>query len=312
MAAKIPPFEALPLRKDGPPGNAWGLFGDDDQLGRLNLLTPEVVKAAAGEIQVGTRISLDWDLDKPKVPGYDRQTFRHRIINKAPSTENDDAVEFNTQGGSQWDGLRHFDEGYQNYQTFYNGRTQEDFKVGDDLGINVWVDNGGIVGRGVLLDWADWAAKNGIDANPFRSAPVELKHLEHIVEERKIEFRSGDILFIRVGFTKAYDELPPHELQDFFVKANSHFVGLEATKDSLRWLWEKQFAAVASDSPAFERGPVNASFNHPDVNIHQWCLGGWGLPIGELFDLEKLAQECRRLDRWSFFVSSIPLKSRDS
>lgn len=128
------------------------------------------------------------------------------------------------------------------------------------------------------------------------------------MEERKIEFRSGDILFIRVGFTKAYDELPPHELQDFFVKANSHFVGLEATKDSLRWLWEKQFAAVASDSPAFERGPVNASFNHPDVNIHQWCLGGWGLPIGELFDLEKLAQECRRLDRWSFFVSSIPLK----
>ena len=103
-----PPFEALPLRKDGPPGNAWGLFGDDDELGRLNLLTPEVVKVAAGEIQVGTRISLDWDLDRPKVAGYGRQNFRHWIINKAPRTVNDDAVEFNTQGGSQWDGLRHY------------------------------------------------------------------------------------------------------------------------------------------------------------------------------------------------------------
>ncbi len=117
---QIPPFEALPLRKDGPPGNAWGLFGDDDQLGRLNFLTPAVVKSAASEIQTGTRVSLDWDLDKPKVPGYGSQTFRHQIINKAPSTENDDAVAFNTQGGSQWDGLRHFGK---SLPSTYNLRT---------------------------------------------------------------------------------------------------------------------------------------------------------------------------------------------
>lgn len=159
-----------------------------------------------------------------------------------------------------------------------------------------------------MLDWADWAARNGIDTNPFRSAPVELKHLERIVVESNIELRAGDILFLRVGFTKAYAELPSLEHHDLFVKVDSNFVGLEATEDSLRWLWEKQFAAVASDSPAFERGPVEGPFNHPDVNIHQWCLGGWGLPIGELFDLERLAQECRRLGRWSFFVSSVPLK----
>ncbi|RYO80309.1 hypothetical protein DL762_007722 [Monosporascus cannonballus] len=297
---EIPAFDSLPLQKDGPPGNAWGLFGADDQLGRLNFLTPEVVKAAASEIQVGTRVSLDWDLDKPRVPGYNRQTFRHRILNKAPSTQNDDVVEFNTQGGSQWDGLRHF--GYQSYEKFYNGRTQDNFSVGDDMGINIWVENGGIVGRGVLLDWADWAVKNGIDPDPFRSAPVELKHLKRIVEDCNIEFRSGDILFVRVGFVRAYEELPSEEHDGLFTKADSRFVGLEATQDSLRWLWEKQFAAVVSDSPAFERGPINGPFNHPDVNIHQWCLAGWGMPIGELFDLERLAQECRRLGRWSFFV----------
>ena len=170
------------------------------------------------------------------------------------------------------------------------------------------MEKGGIVGRGVLLDWADWASRNGIDTNPFRSAPVELKHLEAIVRERGIQLRPGDILFVRVGFVKAYDQLPADELDDFFVKADANFVGVEATLESLRWLWENRFAAVASDSPAFERGPVNAPFNHPDINIHQWCLGGWGLPIGELFDLEKLAEECRRLGRWSFFVSSVPLK----
>lgn len=33
-------------------------------------------------------------------------------------------------------------------------------------------------------------------------------------------------------------------------------------------------------------------------------LAGWGCPIGELFDLEKLGEECKRLGRWSFFVTS--------
>ena len=106
----------------------------------------------------------------------------------------------------------------------------------------------------------------------------------------------------------AYRQLPADALDDFFVRADANFVGVEATQDSLRWLWENRFAAVASDNPAFERGPVNASFNHEDINLHQWCLAGWGLPIGELFDLEKLADECRRLGRWTFFVSSVPLK----
>ncbi len=41
MAPAVTPiaFEALPLDKAGPPGNAWGRFGARDQLGTLNLLT---------------------------------------------------------------------------------------------------------------------------------------------------------------------------------------------------------------------------------------------------------------------------------
>ena len=85
-------------------------------------------------------------------------------------------------------------------------------------------------------------------------------------------------------------------------------LGLEATRDSLRWLWESRFAAIASDAPGFERGPATGSYNDPDVSIHQWCLAGWGMPIGEMFDLEELSATCKRLGRWSFFVASVPLK----
>ena len=128
---KIPAFSSLPLRPDGPHGNAWGLFGADDNIGRLNLLTPETTKAAIGEIQDGVRISTDWPLDGMRQqPCFGRKPFEQTIINKAPRSVNDDVLVLNTQISSQWDGFRHY--GYQKERLYYNGVTLEDL-----LGSNV-------------------------------------------------------------------------------------------------------------------------------------------------------------------------------
>lgn len=108
MAPEAIPFSALPLNKAGPPGNAWGRFGDKDQLGMLNLLTAEKKKAASAEIKEGISLSLDWNLDQPSSPFFGRQKFFHHIHHKAPRFVNDDLILMNTQGGSQWDGFRHF------------------------------------------------------------------------------------------------------------------------------------------------------------------------------------------------------------
>jgi len=51
-------FDELPLDKSGPPLNAWGQFGAEDELGRLNLITPEVVKAGLAEVRHGITINL--------------------------------------------------------------------------------------------------------------------------------------------------------------------------------------------------------------------------------------------------------------
>jgi hypothetical protein len=53
-----PSFHALPLRKGDPKASAWGLWGDDDELGTLNLLTPSVVKSAAAEVVTGETVAL--------------------------------------------------------------------------------------------------------------------------------------------------------------------------------------------------------------------------------------------------------------
>ncbi|EPE28302.1 Putative cyclase [Glarea lozoyensis ATCC 20868] len=306
MVVEFPPFEALPLQKSGPPGNAWGLFGDDDELGMLNLLTPETTRDAAREIREGIRIALDWPLNKPSHPTFERQRFHHAILHRAgPTFMNDDAVHMNTQSSTQWDGFRHY--GYQKEKKFFNGHTQQEFESSTALGLNVWVEKGGIVGRGVLLDWASWAAENGKSLSPFQTGAVELSHLKQIVKEQDIEFKPGDILFIRSGFSAAYNKLSDAEQRAFPDREPPGLLGLEATKNVLRWIWENKFAAVGGDSPSFERGPATGPYNDPETTLHQWLLAGWGLPIGEMFDLEKLASECRRLGRYSFFLSSVPL-----
>ena len=110
MAPSLPPFESLPLQKDGPRGNAWGLFGPSDELGMLNLLTPETTLAATKEIVHGIRISTDWPLNMLKVPCFNRAVFHQHIENKSPRSVNDDILTFNTQSSTQWDGFRHFGE----------------------------------------------------------------------------------------------------------------------------------------------------------------------------------------------------------
>lgn len=57
----LPKFDELPLFK-GKPGCAWDVWGPDDQLGTINLLTPDVVKRAASE-EIQCVFGLHWMAD---------------------------------------------------------------------------------------------------------------------------------------------------------------------------------------------------------------------------------------------------------
>lgn len=172
------------------------------------------------------------------------------------------------------------------------------------------VEHGGMTGRGVLLDFADWAVSNAISISALESQAITLENIKQVVKDHRLEFRKGDILFIRSGFTEAYSRLNDQQRKELPNRPTPDFIGVEATEGMVRWLWDHQFAAVAGDAPSFERAPIRGSHADPNYNLHEWVLAGWGTPIGELFDLEKLSQHCKATGRYSFFLSSMPLKVR--
>ncbi|KAH7028962.1 uncharacterized protein B0I36DRAFT_374642 [Microdochium trichocladiopsis] len=268
----------------------------EEGLGRLAILTPEVVAAAASScIRSGRRVALNWDLTKLDVANFNRAPTQHHIISLLGGLAYDDVYIFNPQQSSQWDGLRHF--------------SASDARIG----LQHWAREG-ICGRGVLLDYVAYAERHGIAYSTFSEHAVPLHVLLDIAREEGVRFRRGDILFVRIGVTRAWDvQMSPAEKLAYAESSNPQHAGIEGTEEMLRWIWNEGFAAVAGDAISFEVYPPQKSYprrHAPDVPglfMHEYLLAGWGMPVGELFDLEELSRICEEEKRWEFFVTSAPL-----
>lgn len=242
-------------------------------------------------------------------PGFGRKPFEHRIKWVMPGVAFDDEYHFNPQQSSQWDGLRHHNAPAptvedQSRRVFYGGTTAEEIQDTNcsRIGIGYWAKKG-IAGRGVLIDYLSWAEKKGISVNALSQHAVPLDDILAIARECKIEFQRGDIFFLRVGLPKTWNSMDDGQKLAYSQQSTPKHAGIEQSEQVLRFMWDNHFAAVASDAVSFEVfPPVN-----PQYDLHHHLLTGWGLPIGEMFDLDGLAETCKQLGRWTFFVSSSPL-----
>ncbi|KAJ7612090.1 putative cyclase-domain-containing protein [Roridomyces roridus] len=315
--ASLPTFDDLPAFR-GLPGCAWSVWGDEDQLGTVNLLTDAVVKRAASEeIRTGKSVSLNWPLNFPNKPMFGRKAPEINMIQKKADGHlyaRDDEIHINTQSGTQWDGLRHFP--ILEHEIFYNNTParslQEGFHPIPDpqnvdpiqahIGIQNW-SNHGICGRGVLLDIAKFLSKDGVMSyDPWTTHAITMQQLQDCAKAQGVKFRRGDILILRVGFIKKFYE-SSQEAKDALREKPETFAGIEQSEEMKQFLWNNHFAAIASDQPALERWPTPEGVPH----MHQTILGLWGMPIGEFFDVEKLSEVCAEQKRYTFFFSSWPL-----
>jgi len=300
---KLPSYDDLPIRAGAPAGAAWGVFGDDDEVGTINLLTPERVIAAAASIRSGKVFALNLPINIPDPPLFTRGKHTHtvKIFPNAEFVLDDYLDNFYPQASSQWDALAHVKHPVHGA---YNGIP--DNQITGRGGMRLGIDNlarRGIAGRGVLADVARYYDRIGKSINFTSAESIPLGDVQATLEDEGVALRAGDVLLIRIGWTKFYlsasAEIKAELARETVVP------GIEGSERTARWLWDNHLAAVASDSPALEALPKTAGNEMEFLHFHM--LAFFGMPIGEMWNLEGLAEDCAADGRYDFFLTSAPL-----
>jgi len=98
---ELPRFEQLPIERNLPPESAWGVFGPRDELGCLNLLSPEGVVEAARLVRSGKIFRLGAKIGFAEPPLFQRAQVIHRHVRLGAHVQDDLIDNYNTQEGSQ-------------------------------------------------------------------------------------------------------------------------------------------------------------------------------------------------------------------
>jgi len=303
----LPSYENLPIRPDLPPRSAWGVWGDDDQLGTINLLTAERAQRAVGLVERGATFALNWEMEQPTPAFYGRQELRHSIRTMLPGIFDDSIDNLFTQSSSQWDALCHI--GHPEHG-FWNGTTAEQItgEPGTRNGIEHWAQKG-LVGRGVLLDIARHWSETGRAIDGGTTVEFTPADLEEVREAQGVTFEDGDILLLRTGWMDWYENASESTKSGLAEDSLARLTtpGLIGGEAMAEWLWNHHFAAVAADNPALEAWPHRIEV---DQYLHFRVIPLLGIALGEMWYLEELAEDCSADKRYEFLLTSAPLNLR--
>lgn len=288
MISSRPRYADLPISPERPPASAWGVFGDDDELGTVNLLGDEQARRGAELVRRGAVFSLNWDIELPSPALFGRSTLRHRIIDLDPVGTEDVYDGFYPQGSSQWDALAHVKHPRFGY---YNGRTRAEItgRPGSRNGIDHWARRG-LVGRFVLADLARYRAAIGRSFRSDESEAIGAPDLEACLAWEGVAPEVGDILLLRFGWVGWYEQADARTRAAIAATELFAAAGIARQAATVEWLWDRGFAAVAADNPALEVMPFDESSE--DGYLHYRLIPLLGMAVGELFALDALAADC--------------------
>src|ERR1700674_579598 len=300
---QLPRFSDLPVKKGAPPGSSWGVFGDADEWGCLNFLTADGVVEAARLVRKGRVFRLDTRINYAQPPLFNRTPARHNIISfeRFGLLGHDDSLDnYNTQEGSQWDGFGHI--GHVRYRAFYNGATPEEVQSGGKLSIHKWAER--FVGRGLLIDVCKYRVEQGRPIKPLTKDTYSLDDLKAALIAQGTQLKPGTIVLIRTGWMQAYEQASDAERSAMAPLQGLKSCGIEDSRDTVAWFWDNRVAAVGTDCPAVEPWPWDFK---DEGALHYRTLPLLGLPIGEQFVLDPLAEDCAQDRCYEFMLVSVPL-----
>jgi len=298
----LPRYRDLP-EAEGGARSGWHLFGDDDSVGLVNLVTPAKAVQAAGLVRRGAVFALDLASDFLDPPLFGRGAARRTTLVSRPGALDDVHDNFYPQSGSQWDALAHiaFDR-----ERFYNGRTAADVAAGANT-IDHWGARG-IVTRAVVLDLAGVVDERG---GPGTAVELTAADLEAAREAAGVEITPGDVLVLHTGFLAWYATLGRAERVRISHREALRAAGIEHTPQMAEYLWDLHVAGAVTDAPALEVWPPDQRREAwPWGFLHHVLIGQFGLAIGELWWLRDLVEDCRADGRWEAMLSSTPMHAR--
>jgi kynurenine formamidase len=286
-------FDALFTRVDN-----TGRWGQLDQRGTLNLITPEVRRQAAAEVRDGATVSLARELIAGPIPGVSEpMVLEFMTLSDSVLGPADGSVSWAMERiGLVFHGFAftHVDApSHMSYRDRVYNAAAAFGPDGAPARNAVGEMRVGIVTRAVLVDVP---RLRGI---PYLAGDVTVTvaDLEAWEERSGVRVRSGDVLLIRSGSWAREAERGPSGMGDPTPRIHPS-VAL--------WLHERGVAALGAD---FNDGapPLVPGINAP---FHVLTLVGMGMPLFDNMDLEELAREAAARSRWSFLFMAAPLNIR--
>lgn len=265
----------------------WGRWGPDDELGTLNLITPEVVLRAGAEIREGRTVSMadDLTLDGPASP---RPTV-HFMVYGGPHSQS--ALDF--IGLVPHGFVTHLDAlGHYSFDGFvYNGRPLDEALGSAGLQFaSILAQRDGIVTRGVLLDVAAARGTDWLEAGDYVTVD-DLDAAERLTGGR---VEPGDAVVVHVGLEARQRVRGPEDPR--------LRTGLDAA--SVAWLHDRQVSLYTGD--CIERLPYpSAAMPMP---LHSIALVSMGLVLLDCPRLATLTEVARELGRSTFLFTCAPIR----
>ena len=297
-----PKFADLPKVPGTEERHAWDVWGRADNLGSLNRVGAGQIREAARLVTAGDIIPLTLPLNEPS-PGIfpDRTPYRH-VVERTGLGRDDHLDNLFLQFSSQWDGLRHVrfrEHGY------WGGRGEDDLEATGDLGIDLW-SRRGPMGRGVLIDVARYFERQGTPLAPDEPFEITGELIETVAAAEGTDLRSGDFLVMRTGWMEWYLSLPEASREKLGGGVGNGMAtpGLDSSRQTAEFLWDKGIVSVAADNIACETLPVNREKGF----LHYRMIPLLGMAIGEFWHLEEISRYCADSDRYSFFLVSAALR----